>query len=146
MNFFSLLEDAVKKWSGEVAVVHRGDSLRYSDILAAAEFLAVELRGFGVEEGDKVGIMCSNGFEHIVATFAVLRVGAIVFNIRPASKSDEVENLAKEMGLDAFCYTAGFAGVLPRPEDDSRCISIISGRDPLILRSEERRVGKECRL
>ena len=146
MNLFSLFDDGVKRWRRHIAIVHKGDAFHYSDLLGAAEFLAAELRGLGIEEGDKVGLMCLNGPEHAIGTLAVMRVGGIVFHIPPESKGDEIANVASEMALDAFCFASRFAEVIPGPGNNgSRRVSIFSGRDPLILKRAQHRTPQSER-
>ena len=118
MNLFSILEDSARRWPEDTAVVHGGRSFSYSELCAAAESLAIKLRQAGVQAGDKVGLMCERSAEYIVAFFAVLRAGGILVPISPALKALEVMDLASEMALDAFCYSAEFASRIP--EGDSR--------------------------
>jgi long-chain acyl-CoA synthetase len=145
MNFSSLLDLGVKKGLQDVAVVHRGDYLRYVDLLAAAELLAEELRRLGVEKGAPVGLLCPNGLEHVVATFAVMRAGGICFYIPPGSTGDEVANLVGEMPLDAFCYSPRFGGLIPRPEDDKRRVDVIPGGHALVLKRAQNRTSQSER-
>lgn len=120
MNLFSILEDAAKKWPEDTAVVYENLSFRYVDLYTAAESMAAKLRRAGVRAGDKIGIMCPNNPEYIVAFFAVLRAEAIVVPISPELKPAEVGRIAKQMALDAFCYSSRFKPLIP--EGDERAI------------------------
>jgi long-chain acyl-CoA synthetase len=135
MNLFSILEDAAKRWPEDTAVVHDGRSFRYSDLFVAAESLATKFRQAGIRVGDRVGVMCPNGPEFIVAFFSVLRGGAIAIPISPALKAGEIVQLAEEMRIDAFCYADSLKFLIPQ---GTTCglieAPILKGRAPLWLK------------
>ena len=113
MNLFSILEEAGKRRPEDTAVVHGDRSFRYADLHAASESLAIKLRQAGVQAGDKVGVMNPSSLEYLISFFAVVRLGAIVISISPALKATEIADLAEEMGLDAFCYSARLKALVP---------------------------------
>ena len=50
-------------------------------------------------QGDRVGIMLPNCPQYIIATFAILRVGAVVVNINPSYTAREVLTVATDSGI-----------------------------------------------
>jgi long-chain acyl-CoA synthetase len=60
------------------ATAFLGATLTFRDIKDRSDRLATALAGFGITKGDRAGIMLPNCPQYIIATFAVLRHGAIV--------------------------------------------------------------------
>jgi long-chain acyl-CoA synthetase len=144
MNLFSVLEAAAKKWPDEIALVHDERSLSYLDLHSAAESLAQRMHSTGIRAGGKVGLMCPSGLECVVAFFALLRSGAVVIPVAPAMKAAEVANLAHEMALDAFCYTAPSQSVIPESRSRGWVAAPISaGRVPLRIQLTAERATPE---
>ena len=77
-NPFTLLAVSASRWPTRAALVDEAGPLSYRELLSAAEALAVELRGRGVEAGQAVGILCRNGHGFVAAVFAAASVGADV--------------------------------------------------------------------
>jgi long-chain acyl-CoA synthetase len=82
-----------------LAAVHRPDkaathflgaALTFLDLKRRSDALATSLAGLGVAKGDRVGIMLPNCPQYIIATFAILRLGAVVVNINPSYTAREV--------------------------------------------------------
>lgn len=79
-----------------------GATLTFQEIKRRADRLAASLAASGIVKGDRVGIMLPNCPQYIVATFAILRLGAIVVNINPIYTAREVLNVATDSGLRAL--------------------------------------------
>ena len=140
MNLFSILDDAANKWPEAMAVADKFMGLRYRDLCAVAESLALELQRAGIRTGDKVGIMWPKSVEYVVAMLGVMRAGAIVIPISPAFKALEIASLAEEMAVDAFCYSGSFRSVIPTGEGEfSFADPILKDQPPLYFRSADRR-------
>jgi long-chain acyl-CoA synthetase len=82
-----------------LAAVHRPDKaathflgaeLTFLELKRRSDALATSLAGLGVAKGDRVGIMLPNCPQYIIATFAILRLGAVVVNINPSYTAREV--------------------------------------------------------
>lgn len=135
MNLFSILEESAKRWPEDTAIVYGDRSYGYLELHAAAESLALKLRDAGVRAGDKVGLMCPETPEYITAFFAIWRAAGIVVPISHAFKAAEVEDLADEIALDAFCYGARLSSLIPGDDSDPRVeASIFSNRSPLCIK------------
>jgi long-chain acyl-CoA synthetase len=66
-----------------------GAQLTYLDLKRRADALAVSLARMGIVKGDRVGIMLPNCPQYIIASFAVLRLGAVIVNINPSYTARE---------------------------------------------------------
>jgi long-chain acyl-CoA synthetase len=114
MNLFSILETADGKWPDATAVVDDRHRLSYRELHASAASLARELQRTGIQAGDKVGVIVPKGAQDIIACFAVVRLGAILVCISPASKQAEITRLGERLALDAFIYNRDYESLIPR--------------------------------
>lgn len=73
-----------KRYATRVALAQNGVRMTYEELNARANQLAHELVGRGVCPGDHVGILAGNTVPHVIALYAVAKVGAIsvVFDIK----------------------------------------------------------------
>lgn len=84
------------------ATTFLGADLTFAQIKEQADKFATALARLGVRQKDRVGIMLPNCPQYLVATFAVLRLGAIVVNVNPLYTSREVVVVAKDSGMIAM--------------------------------------------
>ena len=82
-----------------VATAFQGAHLTYAQIKDQSDKLATALVRFGIKQGDRIGIMLPNCPQYIIATFAILRLGAIVVNINPLYTPREVAVVAGDSGM-----------------------------------------------
>ncbi len=79
-----------------------GATLSFQEIKRRTDFLATSLARLGIAKGDRVGIMLPNCPQYVIATFAILRLGAIVVNINPIYTAREVLDVAADSGMRAL--------------------------------------------
>jgi len=112
-NLVSTLYQASDHWPDKVAVVKGDRRFTYHDLRSAVDALAVRLSEAGVRPGDRIGLMFFSSPEAIIAYYAAWQVGAVVVSIAPASKADEVAELADQVEIDVFCYGPQFQRLFP---------------------------------
>jgi long-chain acyl-CoA synthetase len=76
-----------------------GAQLTYLELKKRADSLAASLARLGIVKGDRVGIMLPNCPQYIIASFAILRLGAIVVNINPSYTAREALIVAADSGV-----------------------------------------------
>lgn len=103
-----LLDDAARDFPRSTALSFSGATTTYRELLDQVDSLAAGLRGLGLGYGDRVAILLPNCPQHVVALFAVLRVGAVVVEHDPGSA---VEVLAHQFA-DARCAAVVFLDAL----------------------------------
>ena len=81
------------------ATAFLGAVLTFREIKRRTDRLAQALVTLGIAKGDRVGIMLPNCPQYILATFATLRLGAIVVNINPIYTARELLNVATDSGI-----------------------------------------------
>ena len=112
----------------------------YAQFHAATGDLARGLLAAGIEVGDRVGIWSPNCAEWVLLQYAAARVGAILVNLNPAYREHEIRYTLQQSGTRLLVAAT-------RTKNSDYCEMVEHVRDQCPdLRSEERRVGKECRL
>ena len=88
-----IFDETAARYPDNVALVSRHEDLRltYSELKKKIDDLAISLLGFGVQKGDRVGIWSPNNFAWVATQFATAKIGAILVNINPAYRVQELE-------------------------------------------------------
>ena len=82
-SLVDLLSGAVTTYGDRPALEFFGAELSYSELGRQVDVAAEGLRRLGVRPGDRVALVLPNCPEHIVAFYAVLRLGAVVVEHNP---------------------------------------------------------------
>jgi len=100
------LHEILRITAGEVpdrpATAFLGAHLTFGQIKEQADKFATALAHLGIKQGDRVGIMLPNCPQYIIATFAILRLGAVVVNVNPLYTPREVLVVASDSGMCAL--------------------------------------------
>ena len=86
----------------------QGCRATYRQLWDTTTTLAKALLARGIEQGDRVGIWSPNRFEWVVIQYATARVGAILVNINPAYKAQELRHTLNQSGLALLLLARGF--------------------------------------
>jgi fatty-acyl-CoA synthase len=65
--------------------------LTYAELDATVDDLARSLLAIGIEKGDRVGVWSPNSVEWVLIQYATARIGAILVNLNPAYRRQEIE-------------------------------------------------------
>ena len=84
------------------ATAFLGAHLTYRQIKQQSDKFATALARRGIRHGDRVGIMLANCPQYMIATFAILRLGATVVNVNPLYTPREILVVAKDSGMRAL--------------------------------------------
>src|SRR6478752_5052034 len=82
-SLYDLIRESVEQYPDHVALEFFGRTTTYAELGAEIDRVAEGLRVIGVQPGDPVAIVLPNCPQHIVAFYAVLRLGAIVVEHNP---------------------------------------------------------------
>lgn len=82
-SLVDLLTEAVAAYGPRPALEFFGAELTYAELGRRVELASEGLRRLGVRAGDRVALVLPNCPEHIVAFYAVLRLGAVVVEHNP---------------------------------------------------------------
>jgi long-chain acyl-CoA synthetase len=90
-NFVTLVEANVARLGDRPAVVWDGGRLTWRELQARVGGCARSLHERGVRAGDRVAVILPNDWRFVVATLAILKIGATVVPINPLLKRDEID-------------------------------------------------------
>ena len=113
-KLFPLLEHAASNWPEDIAQVRGSHRLTFLQLKTAAEQLAAECLRADIKPGDKIGLMCPNGPEYVIGSFALFSIDAVVVPIFPGLKEQEIAALDAELRLDGICYSPELKCELPK--------------------------------
>lgn len=85
------LSDAARRWPERIALDFLGRALTYARVLESVERAAGMLLAAGVQRGDRVALVLPNCPQHLVAFYAVLRIGAVVAEHNPLAAAPELQ-------------------------------------------------------
>ena len=104
------LRSAVDRHGDREALVAPAQGYRatYRQLWDATTTLAKALLARGVEHGDRVGIWSPNRFEWVVIQYATARIGAVLVNLNPAYKAQELRHVLNQSGLTLLLMARGF--------------------------------------
>ncbi len=89
---------AAKKGGGRTALEFFGAETSYRDLADQVERAASGLASLGVGPGDRVALILPNCPQHVVAFYAVLRLGAVVVDHNPLYTSTELATMFADHG------------------------------------------------
>lgn len=142
-----LLRVSAARWPERIALVDDHGPLTYRALAASADAAAMAFRtGNGIGPGDRVGIMCRNGRNFVIAVFAAGRLGADVVllntDFRDAAlastiRDQELTLVVADPEFTAMVEATGVPvadpgmrsarGQLPRIDHEGRLILLTSG-------------------
>ncbi len=93
-----LLEERVAQYARNDAIAFFGQTVSYRELGDRVSRVAEGLRKLGVKQGDRVALVMPNAPQHVIAFYAVLRLGAIVVEHNPLYTRDELEVQFRDHG------------------------------------------------
>ena len=107
MNLASSFADSIRKRPEKVALYWGEREYSYSELGAQTHWMADHLEHqFGVRPGNRVGLWLKNCPEFIPSFFGILAAGAVAVPINNFLKSDEVNYILKDAGIDVLITNA----------------------------------------
>lgn len=117
-SLVGLYETAVAEGGSAVATQFFGKETTYAELGDQIARAAEGLRRLGVRAGDRVAVMLPNCPQHIVAFYAVLRLGAIVVEHNPLYTARELRHLFEDHGARVvIAWDAAVAKLREQPAD-----------------------------
>lgn len=84
--------EIVKRFPKREAVVGilQNRRLTYAELAKATDQVAKGLLGMGFNKGDRIGVWSTNNIEWLLLQMATARIGAVLVNINPANRTNEL--------------------------------------------------------
>lgn len=104
------LNKAVHQFGDRPALIvpHQQVRWTYLALQEKVDSVAANLRGLGLEPGDRVGLWAPNCAEWVVTQFATAKAGLILVNINPAYRISELEYALNKVGCKALVLAEQF--------------------------------------
>ncbi|GAA3334078.1 AMP-binding protein [Curtobacterium albidum] len=113
-----IVEQSAARFPGKVALEFFGRTTTYADLQEQILRAANGLRKLGVTAGDRVAIVLPNCPQHVVAFYAVLRLGAIVVEHNPLYTARELRHQFEDHGAKvAIAWDKSVATLQDFPAD-----------------------------
>ena len=129
-TMYQQFEHSVDERGDHPCLYYYNNTLSWNETADLVNRCAAALRANGVKKGDRVVICLPNMPQCIAAIYAVNKIGAVASMLHPLSVKSEADYAIKLVGAKfAFCFDVSEKAFKDNPD----------------VRSEERRVGKECR-
>ncbi len=121
-------DGVVAAHGGRDALVSREQGIRwsYAELDEQVRRCARALLALGVERGDRVGIWSPNNAEWVVTQLATAKVGAILVNVNPSYRRQELEYTLRQSGCSVLVLAPGFR--------DADYVELVDGVDAPALR------------
>ncbi|WP_045687536.1 AMP-binding protein [Hymenobacter sp. AT01-02] len=91
-----------------LVVAQQGYRATYAELWEQTGALAKGLLALGVQAGERVGIWSPNRYEWVVTQFGAARAGAILVNINPAYRAEELKYALNQAGCRVLLLAAKF--------------------------------------
>jgi long-chain acyl-CoA synthetase len=113
-----LIEESVTQYRAHIALEFFGATTTYSELGDRIERVAHSLHKLGVRKGDRVAIVLPNCPQHVVAFYAILRLGAVVVEHNPLYTPRELRHQFEDHGARvAIVWDKIASTVLELPHD-----------------------------
>lgn len=97
-SLIDLLDERAAQWATRDAISFFGATVKYRDLAYRVARVANGLKELGVQAGDRVALIMPNAPQHVIAFYAVLRLGATVVEHNPLYTRDELEVQFRDHG------------------------------------------------
>lgn len=95
---------SVAQFGSRVALDFMGTAVTYAQLGQQVDRAAGMLQGLGVQHGDRVAIAMPNSISHVVAFYAVLRLGAVVVEHNPLYTQAELVHQLNDSGATVAIF------------------------------------------
>ena len=97
-SLVDLLDERCREWADRDAMSFFGATVTYRGLADRVARVAAGLKELGVGAGDRVALIMPNAPQHVIAFYAVLRLGAVVVEHNPLYTRDELEVQFRDHG------------------------------------------------
>jgi len=117
-SLVALYERSVSEAADSIALEFFGRTTTYAAFGEQVERVAEGLRRLGVQAGDRVALVLPNSPQHVIAFYAVLRLGAVVVEHNPLYTERELRHQFEDHGARvAICWDVAVAKLQALPDD-----------------------------
>lgn len=121
-----ILPEAAARFGGKTALVFGERRFGFDELDALASRLAGGLAEAGVAAGDRVTLYAQNGWEWVVAYYAIAKAGGVINPINVMLTPEEVAYVVKDCGAKALFTTADRAAPILSLREETGLAEIVT--------------------
>ncbi|QNE88820.1 long-chain fatty acid--CoA ligase [Corynebacterium incognita] len=125
-TLLDVYEENLTRNADKPATYFFGRQMTFGDIDVQVRRAAAGLKAFGVRPGDRVAILLPNCPQHIIAFYAVLKLGAIVVEHNPLYTAHELEGPFRNHGARIAIVWDKAAPTVEKLREDTALETIVS--------------------
>ena len=115
------------------AIIIRGASTTYGEVLSRAGAVAATLQAAGVRRGDRVALYLNNSAEFVAGVFGTLMAGAVFMPVNPMTKADKLAYMLNDAAVAALLTERSLAWVWqPAIRHCASLKSVLMHGEPLV--------------
>jgi long-chain acyl-CoA synthetase len=108
LSFYEYLKAHADKNPDHPAIIEGDDCLSYGDLVSQIERFASALSKFELNENSKIGLLCLNQKEYLIAFFAALLKGVPVIPFNFMLKPEDLVYITQDAGIDTLVVDSAF--------------------------------------
>lgn len=110
---YAYLQEAAQKQPHKIAFHFLGKEMSYAQVYESALKLANEMRGLGLQKGDRAAVMLPNCPQAVISYYAILLAGGTVVQTNPLYTERELEHQLKDAKVKMIvCVDLVYARVM----------------------------------
>ncbi|WP_025617836.1 long-chain-fatty-acid--CoA ligase [Salinispora cortesiana] len=125
-SLVDLLREAVHRFGDRTALDFFGATTSYRDLAAQVDRAAEALRRLDVGQGDRVALVLPNCPQHVVAFYAVLRLGAVVVEHNPLYTEQELAHQLADHGAQVAVVWNKVAPLVQRTANATKVETVVA--------------------
>ncbi len=98
----AILKSAALSYPFRDCIIHKNEKISFLDLERLSSQLAVSLKEWGVQKGDRVGIIMENTPGFVKSFFSILKAGGVVVAINPNYKNPEIEYIVEDSDIQVL--------------------------------------------
>ena len=108
MSFYDYLKSHAEKNTDSAAIIEGGGKVTYGEFCQQVESFAAALSELPLNINSKVGLLCLNQKEHLVAMFGCLLKGVPLIPFNFLLKPEDLAFIAQDAGIDTLVVDSSF--------------------------------------
>lgn len=116
-NYDAMIRRSVERFPDREALVFEDQRYTYRQLDQALDAVAANLSARGIKQGDRVGLYCGNHAAFFLASFGVIRLGAVAVPIGIRQQAPEIAYALDNCQATALIFDANAASRLPQASE-----------------------------
>jgi long-chain acyl-CoA synthetase len=107
MNIFETIKQETEVYLHLAAAIEGQEHISYGELITAAELVAESFKCMGVCKFQRVGLLCNDSIDYIIASLAILSLSAAIVPISPEQTVEEIAIVIDRIDVDFIAAESG---------------------------------------